>query len=677
MTIDAKMNSVLIVDNDAAVIRVLMGILNQDYTVYAERDSRNCLDVVKRLQPDLILLDILMPEIDGYEVLKTLKEDADSKDIPVIFVTGLTESVNEVKGLALGAADYINKPFNAPVVKMRVKNQMKIVNQMRKIQSLKEAEEIERQRKFEILEESNKAKSRFLARMSHEIRTPMNAIISMAELALRSDKLSTAHEYVFTVKQAGTSLLAIINDILDISKIESGKFELTPHDYLFSSLLDDVISIIRMQTIESHLRFIVNVDINIPDSLHGDEVRIRQVLLNLLSNAVKFTDSGGLVALRIQGEMDSENIVNMTIDVEDSGMGIKKDDMRSLFGEYTQLDKENSNAVEGTGLGLAISKHIMETMGGDIQVRSDYGKGSTFTVTFPQKVTLDSSKSLVRVENAKEKNVLVYEERDVYVNSLLFTMNNLGVECTLVCDNADLLEKLTSGKYAFAFVSFDLYKKNIAALTKLDTQTKIVILTEFGEVVQENKMIILTMPTHSLSVANILNDEQESFLYRRRTESTKSFTATDATVLVVDDVITNLKVMEGLLSPYGMQVSLCKNGPMAIDAIKNNRYDMVFMDHRMLGMDGVEATERIRQLDADDGYYARVPIIALTANAVSGMREFFLENGFDDFMHKPVDTVKLDSILEKWIPKDKQLKQNVLMTNHDEAPVLANPLLED
>ena len=671
-----KANSVLIVDNDVAVIRVLMGILNQDYIVYAERDSRNCIDVVKRLRPDLILLDILMPEIDGYEVLETLKEDNDSKDIPVIFVTGLTESENEVKGLALGAADYINKPFNAPVVKMRVKSQMKIVNQMRKIQSLKEAEEIERQRKLEILEESNKAKSRFLARMSHEIRTPMNAIISMAELALRSDKLSTTHEHVFTVKQAGTSLLAIINDILDISKIESGKFELTPHDYLFSSLLDDVVSIIRMQTIESHLRFIVNVDINIPDSLYGDEVRIRQVLLNLLSNAVKFTDSGGFVALRIQGEIGSENVVNMTIDVEDSGIGIKKDDMRSLFGEYTQLDREKSNAVEGTGLGLAISKHIVETMGGDIQVRSDYGKGSTFTVTFPQKVALDSSKSLVHVENIKEKNVLVYEERDIYVNSLLFTMNNIGVECTLVCDNVDLLEKLVSGKYAFAFISFELYKKNIVAIAKLDTQTKIVILTEFGEVVQEDKMIILTMPTHSLSVANILNDERESFLYRGRTGVTTSFTATDASVLVVDDVITNLKVMEGLLSPYGMQVSLCKNGPMAIDAIKNHRYDMVFMDHRMLGMDGVETTKQIRLLGVDDGYYARVPIVVLTANAVSGMREFFLENGFDDFMHKPVDTVKLDSVLERWIPKDKQLKQNVSMTNYAEAPVLAKPLLE-
>ena len=794
MIMGVKTNSVLIVDNDAAVIRVLMGILNQDYTVYAERDSRNCLDVVKRLRPDLILLDILMPEIDGYEVLKALKEDGDSKDIPVIFVTGLTESENEVKGLALGAADYINKPFNAPVVKMRVKSQIKIVNQMRKIQSLKEAEEIERQRKeqerinrriqlildsapmsvsmynserllidcnmravklfgfetkeqfirvlnerffdmfpqqqpcgtatrdkldwvyektteegcvqlewahltadgedlpteltfvriehgdtimfvayvhdlrekrkmeklrLEILEESNRAKSRFLARMSHEIRTPMNAIIGMAELALRSDKLSTAHEHIFTVKQAGTSLLAIINDILDISKIESGKFELTPHDYLLSSLLDDVVSIIRMQTIESHLRFIVNVDINIPDSLYGDEVRIRQVLLNLLGNAVKYTDSGGLVALRIRGEMDGENMINLTIDVQDSGIGIRKDDIQSLFYEYTQLGREKSNVVEGTGLGLAISKHIVEAMGGDIRVRSDYGKGSTFTATFPQKVAMDSGKSLVRVENAKEKSVLVYEDRDIYAESLLSTMDNLGVECTSVCDGADLLEKLAGGKYAFAFISFGLYKKNIEAVAKLETQTKIVILTEFGEAVQESKMIVLTMPTHSLSVANILNDERESFLYRGRTEFTTSFTATDATVLVVDDVITNLKVMEGLLSPYGVQVSLCKNGPMAIDAIKNNRYDMVFMDHRMPGMDGVEATERIRRLDADDGYYAKVPIVALTANAVSGMREFFLDNGFDDFMHKPVDTIKLNSVLEKWIPKDKQQKQRI------------------
>jgi len=354
--------------------------------------------------------------------------------------------------------------------------------------------------------------------------------------------------------------------------------------------------------------------------------------------------------------MDGEDTVNLTIDVEDSGMGIRDEDMQNLFGEYIQFDKEKNIDTEGTGLGLAISKHIAKAMGGDIQARSEYGKGSTFTVSLPQKVLPNSSSSLSHVENANEKSVLVYGAQRMYVDSLVFTMNSLGVEYTLACDDADLLEKLACGNYAFAFVSFDLYNKNIEALTKFGTKTKIVILTEFGETVQEKRMTVLAMPVYVLSVANVLNGEQESFLYHGKTEFSASFTAPDATVLVVDDIITNLKVTKGLLSPYGMQVSLCKSGPMALNAINENHYDIILMDHRMPGMDGVETTRRIRRRGAKDKYFSEVPIVVLTANAVVGMRDFFLENGFTDFISKPVDTIRLNSILEKWIPKEKQLK---------------------
>ena len=508
----------------------------------------------------------------------------------------------------------------------------------------------------ETAEAESRAKTEFLRKMSHEIRTPMNAIIGMAELALRADGLSAAHEHVFTVKQAGTSLLAIINDILDISKIESGKFELAPRDYKFSSLLNDVISIIRMRAVDSRLRFVVNVDSDIPNSLRGDEARVRQVLVNLLDNAVKYTDSGGLVALHIQGERNGGGRVNLTIAVEDSGIGIKEGDMQILFGEYIQLDREKNIGAEGTGLGLSISRHIARAMGGDIQVRSEYGKGSTFTAAFPQKVPPNSGGSLCRVENAGEKSVLVYEARDIYADSLAFAMGGLGVGHARVSGDADLLEKLAGGESAFAFVSFELYRKNREAMAKLNSKTKIVILAEFGETVAEKNMAVLAMPAHSLSVANVLNSEQESFSYRGMGGFAAGFSAPDAAVLVVDDVIMNLKVVNGLLSPYRMQVALCKSGPMALDAIMNSRYDMVFMDHRMPGMDGVETAKRIRMLGAHDGYFAEVPLVALTADAVVGMRDFFLENGFSDFMSKPVDTVRLNAVLEKWIPREKQLR---------------------
>ncbi|MCL2191942.1 MAG: ATP-binding protein [Treponema sp.] len=509
-------------------------------------------------------------------------------------------------------------------------------------------------RRRETAEEESRAKTQFLARMSHEIRTPMNAIIGMTELAMRTDRLDTAREHILTAKQAGTNLLSIINDILDISKVEKGKLEIIPADYHFSSLLNDVINIVRMRIVDSQLRFVVNVSNNMPNSLRGDEVRVRQVLLNLLSNAVKYTESGGFISLRIRGEQKDKDTVNLTIDVEDSGRGIKEEDMKSLFNEYTQFDKEKNKSAEGTGLGLAITRHIVKAMDGDISVRSEYGKGSTFTVAFPQAVRFH--RSLGYVENARNTSVLVYEKRELYANSLVSAVDNLGANCTQVSSDADLLEKIGSGKHKFAFISFEMYRRNVGAILALDTETKVVVLTEFGETVPEKKLIVLAMPVHALSVANILNGGQENFSYNGNTEIVVSFSAPEANVLVVDDVLTNLKVVKGLLSPYGMQVSLCKSGEMALDAVRANRYDIVFMDHLMPGMDGVEATARIRQFGAEDTYFSKLPIVALTANAVFGMREFFMGNGFSDFMAKPVDVFKLDSVLEKWIPKEKQLK---------------------
>jgi len=506
-------------------------------------------------------------------------------------------------------------------------------------------------------EEESQAKTQFLARMSHEIRTPMNAIIGMSELALRSAGMDEAREHMATVKQAGANLLAIINDILDISKVEKGKFEIVQSEYSFSSLLYDVISIIRMKVADTRVRFVVNVDSGIPNSLHGDEVRIRQVMLNLLSNAVKYT-SFGFVALRIRAEAQGEGSIVLAIEVEDSGLGIKEGDMEKLFGEYSQFDLVRNKGVQGTGLGLAIVWHLVKAMGGKIAVRSVYGEGSAFTVTLPQGVRL--GKSHGRVENAGEKSVLICEEREIYAGSLACAAAGLGVECAQAPGAEEMLEALAGGRYAFAFVSLDLYKKSAEALARLRTETRIVLLTEFGETVPEKGLASLAMPVHSLSMAAILNGAQggqpDDGSGGGAAGFSPGFSAPGASILVVDDVLTNLKVVKGLLSPYGAQVSLCKSAEMALDAIQLGHYDLVFMDYMMPEMDGIEATARIRALGEQDRYFAEVPIIALTANALSGMREFFIGNGFNDFLSKPVDVVRLDAVLEQWIPAAKQLR---------------------
>ena len=503
----------------------------------------------------------------------------------------------------------------------------------------------------EAAHQASRAKSDFLAKMSHEIRTPMNAIIGMAELALRSDEINAIREHVITVKQAGVNLLSLINDILDFSKIETGKFEIIPGDYSFASLINDVINIIRMKVIDSKIRFAVKIDSKIPNSLVGDEIRIRQVLLNILGNAVKYTDKG-YVSFAVNSEFLADDTINLIMDVKDTGKGIKQEDLTNLFGEYIQFDPEKNKGIEGTGLGLAIARNIVKAMDGDISAVSEYGKGSTFTIKLPQQIR--SRGSLAVVENPEEKHVLVFERREIYSDAIVFSVENLNVKCTLASSDSDFQEKLKSRDFTFIFISFGLYDKNREILSNIGVNTKIVLLTEFGEAIPDKNLNILAMPVHSVSIANIINGISDNFSYSERNEVIVSFTAPQANILVVDDIITNLKVAKGLLTPYKAQVDLCKSGIIAINAIETNHYDIVFMDHKMPEMDGIETTRRIRAMGNEEPYYKNVPIIALTANAVSGTKEMFMENGFNDFLSKPIDTIKLNSVLEKWIPKEKQ-----------------------
>jgi CheY-like chemotaxis protein/HPt (histidine-containing phosphotransfer) domain-containing protein len=475
----------------------------------------------------------------------------------------------------------------------------------------------------------------------------MNAIIGMTEIALREENIDVVRRHLHTVRQAGTTLLSLINDILDLSKIESGKIKVVAGVYSFSSLLNDMVSIIRERLVDRNLHFIVNIDKNIPDALYGDELKIRQVLINLVNNAIKYTESGK-ISFSVSGEIADENMITLLIEVEDSGIGIKKENIDKLYDEFAQFALDYKKGVEGTGLGLAITNSLVKAMGGTIGVVSEYGSGSLFTVTLPQVIM--GREKLSKVNNPENKRVLVFERREICINSIVRTMDSLGVRYTLVKSVSEFYDELTSQQYAFVFVASALYDKVREMYKEFHSNAQFVLVAEFGEVVANKNISVLTTPIFCIPVANILNGVSDAFT--QTVSFAARFNAPDARILIVDDINTNLMVAEGLLLPYNMQIDLCLSGLDAIEAVLQKSYDIVFMDHMMPGMNGIEATAHIRRLGPG---HAMLPIVALTANAISGTREMFLENGFDDFLSKPIDTVKLDAVLEKWIPKEKQL----------------------
>jgi len=504
---------------------------------------------------------------------------------------------------------------------------------------------------------ASQAKSNFLAKMSHEIRTPMNAITGMAELILRGELSDETRSYAQDIKQAGNNLVSIINDILDFSKIEAGKLEIIPVKYLLSSLINDTVNIIRTRLMEKPIRFFTNIDGNIPNSLIGDEVRLRQILLNLLSNAAKYSEKGH-IGLSIITEKRDNKQIRLRITVADTGKGIKPEDQDKLFDEFVRVDMKKNQNIEGTGLGLAITKRLCVAMGGDISVKSEYGKGSEFTVVIPQNIETEAPFAVV--EEPEKKKVLIYEGRTVYARSMCWSLENMKVPHTMVTNQDDFAAALYREEWFFIFSGYGLYEKIKPLMEQPDAvfsgshKPPLALMIEWGTEAYIPGVRFVSLPVQSLSIANALNGKADSKEYAK-SSGIIHFTFPHARLLVVDDLSTNLLVAEGLLAPYKAIVDTCLTGLQSIDLVKRNEYDLIFMDHMMPEMDGIEATAAIRALEGER--FRNVPIIALTANAVVGMREMFLENGFNDFISKPIDVSKLDEMLSRWIPREKREKK--------------------
>jgi len=404
--------------------------------------------------------------------------------------------------------------------------------------------------------------------------------------------------------------------------------------------------------------------------LIGDAPKIRQIILNLLGNSVKYSQEG-FISLSVDYEATDDDNINLIIEAADSGIGIKEDDLNDLFEEFKQLDQSSNRNVEGTGLGLAITLGFVKRMNGTIKVDSEYGKGSTFTVTIPQKVS--KWQALATIDNPTGKSILVYERRKVNAESIVKTIFELGVTCETVGSTGELKERIADGDYSHVFTAPVLYEDVKNEFPDLLSEDNLALFSGFGDQVASNGVSIIATPVFCVPLANFLNKTSDNYATSSIRKANRDFIAPDAKVLIVDDIEINVMVVEGLLDPYKMQIDSCYNGAEALEAVKSKYYDLVLMDHMMPVMDGVEATAKIRALGENgDSYYRELPIIALTANAVAGMREMFLGNNFNDFIPKPIEPNKINAILERWIPKEKQIRQEDEDISVDEHDAVSN-----
>lgn len=493
---------------------------------------------------------------------------------------------------------------------------------------------------------SAQMKSDFLANMSHEIRTPMNTVIGMAEMALRGDLPEVEKGYIQQIKSSGRSLLAIINDILDFSKIESGKMELNETEYSALPLIRDMIDTALTRIGERKVKLVVEVDPDIPEALYGDDIRIKQVISNLVSNAAKFTKRG-FVRLKFGFTKEGDR-GTLLAEVSDSGIGIKEEDMNKLFTSFQQLDSKRNRNIEGTGLGLAISKEFIKLMNGDIQVESVYGQGSAFSIAIPQRIR--SSKPCVDREGISEITTACFIRNPYVKESFLKAARDLGID-NKVCSSQEELEEACRKKTDFIFVGYHLFNGEMEEITEKYPDTELVLISDARkDLIGSDHLTRIFQPVYCQNLAAVLKRDNTGFM-DTDSEILVHFEAPEARILVVDDNIINLTVAVGLLMPYKMKVDTARGAMEALTLIQNNHYDIIFMDHMMPGIDGVEATHMIRNLEGE--YYKRVPVIALTANAVNNARQMFLDEGMNDFVAKPIDMVDISTKLRRWLPDER------------------------
>jgi len=526
----------------------------------------------------------------------------------------------------------------------------------------------------EAAEAATRAKSEFLANMSHEIRTPMNGVIAAAELALSEKMSPRAERYLEIIQSSAYSLLGIINDVLDFSKIEADKLDIETRPFLLDKVIDRITDVFMTEAAGKRIELLVDIDLEAPNALIGDPLRLQQILKNLVSNAVKFTDIGGIILVRVTESEKSADRTTLTFSVKDTGIGIAPKYLSRLFKPFSQVDTSSTREYEGTGLGLSICKRLVEMMGGKIWVESELGKGSTFsfTVCFSRQ-SADQKQKLVPPPDIQHLNVLVVDDCADSRLIMQKMLESFGLRVKSVSSGEESIEALKENetrKEPFELVVIDWLMPGLSGIEtskkirkELKLTIPIILMTAFGK---ENEMLdaekaginaFLTKPIHQSTLFNAIMDtfgkkalkiEEKEKHITTRASIYKNFLR-GIRILVAEDNPTNQEIALAILKGAGIVVEIAKNGKKAVEALQRSRFDAVLMDIQMPEMDGYEATRIIRK----DPKFKSLPIIAMTAHAMKGDEEKCLEAGMDGYVSKPISQDRLFHTIWKSMEHEK------------------------
>ncbi len=605
---------------------------------------------------DIILSDLTVPDSHGTETFHSL---LDHTSLPIIIMTGDENDALSQQAIEEGVQDFIVKNN---LERYDVPNAIKYAIQRHRINLQ--------------IQKSNQLKSEFLANMSHEIRTPLNGIIGAADLLRKTDVSADQMKYLQVITNSGDTLLALINDILDISKIEAGELEINAEPVIVRDFIYEAMQGITPKANSKNIELLADYTGNVPKSIMADSVRLGQVIINLLGNAVKFVEAGH-IAVYVEETVTQDNVVTLKISVEDTGIGIPEDKTQSIFDKFAQADATTTKKYGGTGLGLAITHKLIELMGGTIGVKSEVGVGTTFFFEIPFEIVeiTDQDKAQQTIKEIEDLKVLIVDDSKVILQFLSSALKQMKIEHDLTTKPEEALNMLAAASeqgaaFDVLLTDYEMPELNGAHLAKNIREDsrlkdlKIILISSLGKIeINDEDRKEKLFNGYLLKPVNAHDLRQKiyevcilgaGFQSTVADETVQINTQLNAHILLVENEMVNQMVATDMLEAMGCSVDLAENGQEAVDMLfsDDNKYDVVLMDCMMPVMDGFDATREIRRIEKADGHPHQI-IIAMTANAMAGERDKCLQVGMDDYLAKPVKEENLLAKLQEYIVKEK------------------------